>query len=125
MSSALVCPGCNGPKSKRAALCIKCRRDANAIGATVVTRVAEAQPVPARLRTSEQNRVYHGVLAHVARLEGTDIRVMKRRAIAKASELFGRSIESSTELSEVEMERLLEWLDTELDRLEAIPPESR
>lgn len=122
---SLTCPGCGGAKSKRAELCHKCRRDANAIGATVVTRVADAQPVPARPRTPEQNRVYHGVLAHVARLEGLDIRVAKRRAIAKACDLFSREIESSTELTEVEMERLLEWLDTELDRLEAIPPESR
>jgi RNA polymerase-interacting CarD/CdnL/TRCF family regulator len=122
---SLVCPGCGGPKSKRAELCRKCRRKANAVGATVVAQVVDAQPISARLRTPEQNRVYHGVLAKIANLQGSDLRFLKRRALAKASQLFDREIASSTELTEIEMERLLEWLDTELDRLEAIPPEPR
>jgi hypothetical protein len=116
---SLICPGCGGTKSRRAHLCRTCRAKANAVGASVVTHVHEAaapDDAPPRPRTPEQNRVYHGKLADLARHQHQPLPVVKRQALVEASRRFGRLVSSSTELSEVEMELLLEWLDDELDR---------
>lgn len=100
-------------------LCRGCRVSANQVGVTVVTHVHEAAaPAAARPRTPEQNRVYHGKLADLARLERLPMATLKQRVIAEASLRFNRPITSSTELSEIEMEQLLEWLDDQLDRHE-------
>lgn len=115
---ALVCPGCGGAKSKRAELCLTCRRKANAVGASVLTHVHEAAIPPESLpfvpRTPWQSKAYHGKCNDLARLTGSDFLETKRAALAHAGEMFGRAFDSSTELSEIEMEQLLEWLDDQL-----------
>jgi hypothetical protein len=124
-----VCPGCGGKKSKRAELCASCRKRANVVGASVITHVAEAaispESAPARPRTPQQNTVYHGKISDLAKLnapglEKAELRLAERnvktRALQHARKMFSRPIDSSTELTEIEMERLLEWLDVELDR---------
>lgn len=128
-AAALICPGCAGAKTARAKLCIRCRRRANAVGADVLTHVGEAaippESLPPRPRTPQQNTVYHARITDLAKLEleqsdftKADLRVaewnIKRRTLARAAAMFGRSIASSTELSEIEMERILEWLDEQL-----------
>jgi hypothetical protein len=110
-----TCPGCGGAKSKRALLCAGCRRRANVVGAKVWTETAA--PVSTAPRTPQQSRVYHGKLASLAQLQAVDLYEVKRQALHKASAMFGRPITSSTELTEVEMERLLEALDEQLEQL--------
>lgn len=114
---ATTCPGCGGKKSRDAMLCRSCRTRANALGVSVLTHVHEAAtPAPSRPRTPQQNRVYHGKLADLARLEQAPIAALKRRVLAEATSRFNRPVTSSTDLSEVEMEQLLEWLDDQLER---------
>lgn len=124
----VACPGCGGQKSKRAKLCAECRRRANAVGADVVTHVGEAaippESRPPRPRTPQQNLVYHARITDLAKLTDPPsketLRVLERQlkkaALEKARQLFGREITSSTELTEAEMEQLLEWLDEQLDK---------
>lgn len=116
-----VCPICRGPKSRRAQMCVHCRRAANTAGENLL--LAGPGPLPApleqTLRTPIQNRVYHGKLADLVKRAGITPSEAKREALARASAIAERPIESSTELSEIEMERLLEWLT---DRLDALPP---
>lgn len=111
----MSCPGCGGKKSRRARLCASCRRRANVIGARVWTETAA--PVSTTPRTSQQSRVYHGKCASIAKLEQRDLIDVKRRALETATLMFGRPITSSTELTEIEMEQLLERLDEQLTRL--------
>jgi len=114
--TSLTCPGCHGPKTRRAELCRDCRRRANVVGAR--TWVETAQPtLPSTPRTPQQNRVYHGKLNSIAELEQRPLKDVKAWALERASLMFRRSIESSTELSEIEMEQLLESLDRRLDEL--------
>jgi hypothetical protein len=121
MAAATICPGCAGPKSRRAGLCRTCRLKANTIGAHVVVDVAPNAPEH-RTRTPVQNTIYHARLNDLAKIDDPHASVEELRlrvielkiwALTHASRTFGRSIESSTELSETEMERLLEWLDHE------------
>jgi hypothetical protein len=122
-----TCPGCNGPKSKRAELCGNCRKQANALGASVLTHVA-TPTAPFVPRTAKQNTSYHGRLRSIAQLQKPGIegnalwdaeRKLKKWALKQASILAGRDIRSSTELSELEMERLLEFLGDRIDDLKA------
>ena len=113
------CPGCNGKISPKAQLCASCRRDANAIGASVVERVgtsAVAQPpAPAmRDRTPGQGRAYHGKCGTLARLRGTTPQEIKRSALEQASRMFRREIDSSKAMNEDEMSEILDWLDDEI-----------
>jgi hypothetical protein len=118
-----TCPACGGQKSKRAELCADCRKTASALGASVLTHVATpAQPFTPR--TPAQNTVYHGRLRDIALLNlpgasGGELyaeeRRLKRWALKQASKMFGRTIASSTELSELEMDRLLDWLGDRID----------
>jgi hypothetical protein len=131
---ALICPGCNGPKTKRAKLCATCRRRANAVGADVVTHVGEAaippESRPPRPRTPQQNLVYHARVTDLAKLAKpadkeqlrSAERHLKKAVLAKASTMFERPIASSTELNEAEMERLLEWLDEQLEEAKKHEP---
>lgn len=128
------CPGgCGGMKSENAALCADCRRRANAVGVSVVTHVHEASPATARPRTPQQNTVYHGRLRELAILQHggpfddkADLwkaeRRLKKWALEQAERMFRRELESSTELSEIEMERLNEWLGDRIDELNAHAP---
>src|SRR5439155_9208891 len=113
-----TCPGCHGPKTKRAELCGSCRKTANAIGVSVVTHVS-TRATPTVPRTQKQNAVYHGRLREMAQLQKHGIeredlwheeRKLKKWALAQASIQVGREISSSVDLSELEMERLLDWL---------------
>jgi len=130
-AGALICPGCGEKKTARAELCSNCRLRANAVGASVITKVGEsaipAESLPPRPRTPQQNTVYHARITDLAKIElaaseftKADLRVaernVKRRALAHANVIFKRPIASSTELSEIEMERLLEWLDEQLEQ---------
>jgi hypothetical protein len=108
------CPACGGKKSRSAKLCASCRKLANEVGASLLPHVH--QP-PARPRTLDQNRAYHGKCGAIAKLKNVDAREIKKQARARASELFGRTIESSADLSELEMDRLLDRLDDELEQL--------
>src|SRR5437763_1499099 len=63
-----TCPGCHGPKTKRAELCGSCRKTANAIGVSVVTHVS-TPATPTVPRTQKQNAVYHGRLREMAQLQ--------------------------------------------------------
>ena len=111
----MTCPGCAGPISRRAKLCADCRKRANAVGASVVTHVAAAAPrTGGPLRTPQQSQVFHGKLNDLAKRRHVEQQVVKRHALAHAAATFGRPIASSTELTEIEMELLLEWLDEEL-----------
>jgi len=126
--SESICPGCDGPKSKRAKLCRKCRTKANAVGASVVTQIHDVT-LPAatrpRLRTPEQNRVYHGMLNDLAKFEHKSLRTVKRETLAEASRRFGRKVESSTELSELEMASLIEgYIDRRLEPYELAAAET-
>lgn len=112
---ASACPGCGGPKTRRAQFCATCRRRANVVGAKVWTETAA--PVSTTPRTSQQNRVYHGKCASLAKLEQLELFQIKRRSLEAASAMFRRPITSSTELTEIEMEQLLEHLDEQLARL--------
>lgn len=120
----LVCPGCNGPKTARAKLCRVCRGRANIIGERVWTDTA-LPTTPAKPRTVYQSNIYHGKCAALARARSEDpsdkiavnreMRAVKHQALAFASKRFRREIESSTELSEIEMDIVSEWLDDQLD----------
>ncbi len=121
----VLCPGgCGGTKSARARFCASCRARANELGDEVLRRVPTANPAAARsraqtmLRTPEQNRAYHGKCGAIARLRGRNARTVKTEALTLASQLFERKVESSTELSELEMDRLLDHLDAQLALLE-------
>lgn len=117
MPDPLVCPACDGPKSRRAKLCRPCRLRANGIGEQVWTETHTA-PLPSRPRTPQQNTVFHARCTELATTPGAtkeEIR-QRKRAIevevkAWASKRFGREIESSTQLTEIEMELVLEHLD--------------
>lgn len=122
-----ICPGCGNAKSKRAALCADCRRQANALGLQVLTAVATPSS-PTIPRTPAQNKMLHGRLREIATLEKPGIerdalwtaeRKLKRWAVAMASRLVGKPFSSSTELSELEMERLLDWLGDVIDDMRA------
>lgn len=123
--SASICPGCDGAKSKRARLCASCRRRANAVGADVLQQMPTATPRPRLVpRTPQQNIVYHARCTDLARLElgplasSAQLRMrvieLKAETMQRASQRFGREITSSTELSEPEMEQVLELLDQQL-----------
>ena len=110
-----TCPGCNGPKSKRAALCKTCRSRATRVGVDVVTHVPVADVVPVQPRTAVQNRIYHARLNDLMRLRRVTNKDARLLALDRAAAMLGRAIESSTELSEPEMERLLEWLQEQIE----------
>jgi len=113
----MTCPGCGGSKSKRALLCAACRRRAISVG---VQEVLTPAP-PDEPRSPSQNLAFHGKCATLAKLELSDDathvavnqRAMERKhdALAWAAKRFGRSIESSRQLSRDEMSEVLEWLD--------------
>lgn len=117
MSRKNLCPGCGNEKTARARLCASCRRRANNVGESAWKQSAGLQGAPARPRTPEQNRVYHGKLASIAKLEKAELFDVKQRTLEFASLTFEREIKSSTELTELEMEHVLEQLDIELHRL--------
>jgi hypothetical protein len=129
VSTSTICPGCGGPKTRRAELCKTCRLSANRIGAQVVESVATSAP-ELRPRTAIQNTVYHARLTDLAELEMPEASPAKRRlrvielkqwALAHATAEVRRPIASSTDLTEPEMERLLEWLDEQyLERANAL-----
>jgi hypothetical protein len=114
--NGLVCPGCQGPKSKRAKLCKECRPRANAVGERTWLDTGRP-PAPLTPRTPQQNLVYHGKLASIAKLEDCPIKDVKRWALELATLMFRRTIASSTEITEMEMEQLLEAFDRRLDAL--------
>jgi hypothetical protein len=116
VSAKNTCPGCGGEKTKTAELCAKCRRRANVVGARSWIDTGRP-PAPITPRTPQQNRVYHGKLSSIALLEERPLKDVKDGALQLASSMFRRSIESSTELSEIEMEQMLEALDDRLDEL--------
>ena len=102
-----------------------CRKTANAIGVSVVTHVS-TPATPTVPRTQKQNAVYHGRLREMAQLQKHGIeredlwheeRKLKKWALAQASIQVGREISSSVDLSELEMERLLDWLADRIDDL--------
>lgn len=122
-----TCPGCGEAKTKRAQVCAKCRRDATQLGVSVLTAVATPAH-PFKPRTEMQNRMYHGRIREIALLEKPDAaggelwsreRKLKKWAVAHASKMVGRELSSSTELSEIEFERLIEWLGDVIDDLHA------
>jgi hypothetical protein len=112
-ASVRTCPGCKGPISRRAKLCAECRRRANSVGEKVWTESALPR-IPARPRTPNQSQVYHGKCASLAQLQKLDMLEVKHRTLALASKMFDRELKSSTELTEIEMELLLEALDEKL-----------
>jgi hypothetical protein len=114
--SSLVCPGCGGPKTSRARLCASCRQRANLVGERTWIDTGRP-PAPVTPRTPQQNLVYHGKLASIAKLEQLPIKDVKRWALELATLMFRRAIASSTEVSEFEMEQLLEAFDHRLDEL--------
>jgi hypothetical protein len=116
-----VCLGCGGPKTAKARLCKKCRLRANAVGEQVWTE-SHVPPPPSRPRTGLQSRMYHGKVASIARARraadvNAEMRNVKKGTLEWASATFRREITSSTELTELEMERVLERLDEQLDEI--------
>lgn len=116
MPDRLICPGCSGKKTRRAQLCHLCRPRANSVGGRVWSETAQpaVQSIP---RTPQQNRVYHARCASIAKLEQRPLLDVKRTALEHFATRIGRPLESSTELSEIEMELLLESLDQRLFEL--------
>jgi hypothetical protein len=116
----LICPGCQGPKSRRAQLCAGCRRRAVATGAR---KVLEPDP-PGEPRSPAQNGAFHGKCGTLAQLElgagATPAQVsvfavrLKREALDWAGDRYGRQLTSSTELSRDEMSEVLDWLDARI-----------
>jgi hypothetical protein len=113
--TARKCAGCGGPISSRAQLCKLCRRRAIATGVRQVL-----VPAPADPRTPGQNLAFHGKCSTLAELElhpASRVAINqraaehKRDALAWASRQFGRSIDSSKELTSDEMSDVLGWLD--------------
>lgn len=87
-----------------------------------------AASTPFTPRTPKQNAVYHGRLRDIALIENSNAageslwqaeRELKAWSIGKAAEMVGRPIVSSTELSELEFERMNEWLATVIDAMRA------
>jgi hypothetical protein len=79
-------------------------------------------------RTPKQNTILHGRLREIAQLEKPGIergelwtaeRKLKKWLLPRAAKIAGRQIASTTELSEIEMERLLEWLADVIDAMRA------
>jgi len=66
------CPGCGGPKTKRAELCKNCRKAATALGASVLTHVST--PAPSIPRSVKQSTVLRAPLREIAGLEKPGIR---------------------------------------------------
>lgn len=129
------CPSCKGPKSKRAELCRVCRRAANAAGAAVLLSAPSAAPASRRPRSLSQNSAFHGKCSTIAELvAGTSAgrpQIEKTASEAKggilerASREFGRTIESSAQLTAEEMSQVLDWLTDLIASLQATPePES-
>jgi hypothetical protein len=81
-----------------------------------------------RLRSSGQNDAYHGKCTNLGAVQlgplatpaeiARAARVYKRSALEWASHQFGRSIESSKELTHDEMSEVLDWLDAETELAE-------
>jgi hypothetical protein len=122
-----TCPGCGGTKTRRAELCASCRKQATALGASVLTAVA-TPAAPFQPRTPKQNAVYHGRLRDIAQLEkpgveGNELwqteRELKRWSLKHAAKMVGRELASSTELSELEFERMNDWLGDVIDGMRA------
>jgi hypothetical protein len=122
-----TCPGCGRRKTKRAELCTDCRKTATKLGASVLAHVATpAQPFSPR--TPKQNAVYHGRLREIALLEKPEAqggelwaleRKLKRWSLKHAAKMVGREIKSSTELAELEFERMNDWLADVIDAVQA------
>lgn len=112
----IVCPGCGGPKTKRAQLCKLCRSRAIAAGVDQVI-------TPDR-RSTGQNSAFHGKCSTLAQLELGPHAAKpqlarcaiehKRQALAYAAERFTRVVTSSTALSHDEMSEVLDWLDHQI-----------
>lgn len=64
-----ICPGCNGPKSKRAQLCASCRRRAISAGVDVVVENI----------SSGQISAFHAIANHVDKLRGVPLGTTKQR----------------------------------------------
>lgn len=107
------CPGCGGRISRGARLCIECRKRAIVAGVNLLAPGARADaPAPAAGRqTPGQNRAYHGKCSTIARVTGEPPTLVKRAALDKASRMFRRPIDSSKDMNEDEMSRLLDHLD--------------
>jgi excisionase family DNA binding protein len=58
-----------------------------------------------------QLSAYHAKCSEIARLSQRDAAAVKAQALAKASEICGKQISSSKQLSYVEMHDLLDWLE--------------
>lgn len=88
------------------------------LGASLITTVATAT-APFTPRTPKQNQVYHGRLREIAQLEKPGLegqklwlheRKLKKWSLKHVGRMCGRKVESSTELSELEFERMNDWL---------------
>lgn len=113
----MTCPSCGGAKSKTARLCASCRRRASALGERAL--LEPPRGVPARPRTAQQNTAYHAKLGELARMTGQHLLDMKRDALELASAMFNRDVTSSTQLTEIEMEQLLDRIDVRMLELRA------
>lgn len=105
-------------------MCADCRKRANAIGASVVAQLPTAQqlpqpqPVEPRAidpRTPGQNRAYHKKIALLASQSDQSLKAVKAAALAHISEQLNRDVASSSDLDELEMSDLLDWLDAQID----------
>jgi hypothetical protein len=129
--------------SKRARTCKHCRRRATSTGLNLLIAASAAPSLediaawasapatsasgpPAAPRSARQSAIYYGKCAAVARATmpaadkvelDREMRAVKRRALEYASGRFGREITSSTDLNEIEMDIVCEYLDTLLDEI--------
>lgn len=107
------CPGCGRRKSRRAKLCVLCRRTAIDVGVRAVlerkARSVEELPI-----NNRQKSAFHGKCGELDRRRGLEPGETKTQALEKARELLGRDFASLTEWTYDEASLVLDWLEAEV-----------
>jgi hypothetical protein len=80
---------------------------------TLIVRSPDDAPAP--MIRPGQTVAYHGKLTDLAAKRGISKAEAKREAMLAASMMFGREVTSSQQLSVAEANRLLDWLEEELE----------
>jgi hypothetical protein len=115
------CPGgCGGTMAKGSILCRRCRRSAITVGVrALVDRAAgTARPAEPSL-TDGQRRAIHAKANELDDLHDAPRRTYRTLALEKASEEFGRSIESVNDLTQAEASWVLDRLEERIAAAEA------
>lgn len=129
--SATVCPGCDGPKSRRAKLCATCRRNAIDVGVRAVQAgltepIEQAAARPRREssgpRNDRQASAIHGKAQALANLRGVSKAEVKREFYARTGAHFSREITSSDQMTWAEAHWCLDRLEEAIEAEEGSGP---